>query len=49
MPSGRESLAGAGIADLISSAIRDVRDYPQQGIVFKDITPARGAQRARRL
>jgi adenine phosphoribosyltransferase len=36
---GQEALACAGIADLISSSIRDVRDYPQPGIVFKDITP----------
>ena len=39
MPAGQEALAGAEIADLISSAIRDVRDYPQPGIVFKDLTP----------
>jgi len=36
---GHEALAGARIADLISSMIRDVRDYPKPGIVFKDITP----------
>jgi adenine phosphoribosyltransferase len=36
---GQEALAGAVLADLISSMIRDVRDYPQPGIVFKDITP----------
>ena len=48
MPAGQEDLAGiagqggladAGIAGLISSMIRDVRDYPKPGIVFKDITP----------
>lgn len=39
MSAGREALAGGGIAGLISSTIRDVRDYPQPGIVFKDITP----------
>ncbi len=39
MPAGQEALPGVGIADLISSSIRDVRDYPQPGIVFKDITP----------
>lgn len=27
------------IAELIKSKIRDVSDYPQPGIVFKDITP----------
>ena len=36
---GREALAGAGVAALISSMIRDVRDFPEPGIVFKDITP----------
>jgi len=39
MSAGHEALAGARIADLISSMIRDVRDYPTPGIVFKDITP----------
>ena len=39
MSAGQEALAGAGIANLISSTIRDVRDYPQPGIIFKDITP----------
>jgi adenine phosphoribosyltransferase len=39
VPAGRDALAGAGIAELISSMIRDVRDYPRPGIVFKDITP----------
>ena len=36
---GTEALADTGIAGLISSMIRDVRDYPTPGIVFKDITP----------
>ena len=48
MSAGQEDLAGiagpgrladAGIAALISSMVRDVRDYPKPGIVFKDITP----------
>ena len=39
MPAGQEELAGPELAELISSMIRDVRDYPQPGIVFKDITP----------
>jgi adenine phosphoribosyltransferase len=30
---------GTPIAELIKSKIRDVPDYPQPGIVFKDITP----------
>jgi adenine phosphoribosyltransferase len=36
------SAAGAGTADiseLLRARIRDVADYPQQGILFKDITP----------
>ena len=31
--------AEAGIADLLRTRIRDIPDYPQPGIVFKDITP----------
>ena len=27
------------LTDRIKGAIRDVKDYPSQGIVFKDITP----------
>jgi adenine phosphoribosyltransferase len=29
----------ADIADLIAATIRDVPDYPQPGVLFKDITP----------
>jgi adenine phosphoribosyltransferase len=29
----------AGIAELIAARVRDVPDYPQPGVVFKDITP----------
>jgi adenine phosphoribosyltransferase len=36
---GTETLAAAGMAGLVTSMIRDVRDYPTPGIVFKDITP----------
>jgi adenine phosphoribosyltransferase len=32
----------AALADLIRAKIRDVADYPQPGIVFKDITPLLG-------
>ena len=39
MSAGRDALAGAAVAELISSMIRDVRDFPEPGIVFKDITP----------
>jgi adenine phosphoribosyltransferase len=31
--------AGTGLADLIAARVRDIPDYPQPGIVFKDITP----------
>jgi adenine phosphoribosyltransferase len=27
------------LSDLITARIRDIRDYPQPGVVFKDITP----------
>ncbi|HEX3925510.1 MAG TPA: adenine phosphoribosyltransferase [Streptosporangiaceae bacterium] len=37
---GRPLEAGtAGLSELISSRIRDVPDYPQPGVLFKDITP----------
>jgi adenine phosphoribosyltransferase len=36
---GHPAPADAGLPELISSRIRDVPDYPQPGIVFKDITP----------
>ena len=29
----------AGIGDLIASRLRDVPDFPQPGVLFKDITP----------
>ena len=29
----------AALADLIKARVRDVPDYPQPGVVFKDITP----------
>ena len=31
--------AGANIAGLITEHVRDVPDYPQPGVMFKDITP----------
>jgi adenine phosphoribosyltransferase len=31
--------ADTALADLIRSRVRDVPDYPQPGVVFKDITP----------
>ncbi len=36
---GHEAASDAALADLITSRIRDVPDYPKPGIVFKDITP----------
>ena len=35
------SSAGAGdeLTRLITTLVRDVPDYPQAGVVFKDITP----------
>jgi adenine phosphoribosyltransferase len=37
--SGQAAPADSGLSELISSRVRDVPDYPQPGIVFKDITP----------
>jgi adenine phosphoribosyltransferase len=31
-----------GLSGLITSRIRDINDYPQRGVVFKDITPLLG-------
>jgi adenine phosphoribosyltransferase len=31
--------AGSGLHELILAKVRDIPDYPQPGIVFKDITP----------
>ncbi len=39
MPGEEATAASTGLADLIRSRVRDVADYPQPGIVFKDITP----------
>jgi adenine phosphoribosyltransferase len=36
---GEETAAGTAVADLIKAKVRDVADYPQPGVVFKDITP----------
>jgi adenine phosphoribosyltransferase len=30
---------GAELTDLITARVRDISDYPQRGVVFKDITP----------
>src|SRR5271157_4231616 len=31
--------AGDGLTQLITTLVRDIPDYPQRGVVFKDITP----------
>jgi adenine phosphoribosyltransferase len=36
---GEDTAASTGLADLIRAKVRDVADYPQPGVVFKDITP----------
>jgi adenine phosphoribosyltransferase len=36
---GEETAADGALADLIKAKVRDVADYPQPGVVFKDITP----------
>jgi adenine phosphoribosyltransferase len=36
---GHEVAADPALAELITSRIRDIPDYPKPGIVFKDITP----------
>jgi len=33
---------GGELAQLITSRVRDIPDYPQPGVVFKDITPLQG-------
>jgi adenine phosphoribosyltransferase len=38
-PGAASSDGQAAIAAFLSGLIRDVRDYPQPGVVFKDITP----------
>jgi adenine phosphoribosyltransferase len=36
---GEEAAADSALAELIKAKVRDVADYPQPGVVFKDITP----------
>jgi len=38
VPAGQEAPV-AGVAGLITQLVRDVPDYPQPGVLFKDITP----------
>jgi adenine phosphoribosyltransferase len=39
MASGRGTSAGADLTSLINGTIREIPDYPQPGVVFRDITP----------
>ena len=39
MTAGPSAAAGDGIAELIKALVRDVPDYPEPGVMFKDITP----------
>jgi adenine phosphoribosyltransferase len=39
MTAGPGAAAGEGIAELIKALVRDVPDYPEPGVMFKDITP----------
>ncbi len=39
MCSGLAASADSGLPELIRTRIRDISDYPQPGVVFKDITP----------
>lgn len=39
MPAGGQRSTDASVASLIRSKVRDIPDYPEPGIVFKDITP----------
>jgi adenine phosphoribosyltransferase len=39
VPQAAGSVPGEDITELLKSTIRDVIDFPQPGIVFKDITP----------
>ena len=36
---GAEVPPGAELTELITTRVRDIPDYPQRGVVFKDITP----------
>jgi adenine phosphoribosyltransferase len=39
MSGGLQAFAEPDVAALIGATIRDIADYPQPGVVFKDITP----------
>ncbi len=42
MTADREPPAGADVVALIRARVRDIPDYPQPGVLFKDITPLLG-------
>ena len=47
MPTGPDSLDGTDVAAIVAaSRLRDVPDFPQPGVVFKDITPLLADPRA---
>ena len=39
MPTGPGALDGTDVAAVVAASLRDVPDFPQPGVVFKDITP----------
>ena len=39
MPGEQETAADTALAELIKAKVRDIPDYPQRGVMFKDITP----------
>ena len=46
MPTGPGALDGTDVAALVAASLRDVPDFPQPGVVFKDITPLLADPRA---
>ena len=46
MPTGSGALDGTDVAAVVAASLRDVPDFPQPGVVFKDITPLLADPRA---
>ena len=46
MPTGPGALDGTDVAAVVAASLRDVPDFPQPGVVFKDITPLLADPRA---
>ncbi|HYN66814.1 MAG TPA: adenine phosphoribosyltransferase [Ornithinibacter sp.] len=46
MPSRPDALGSTEVAAVVASSLRDVPDFPQPGVVFKDITPLLADPRA---